>query len=213
VSEHEHVGENAELYALGALDDFTRTAIDRHGAGCLECTRLLGSAEEHVARMAAAEPSRELPAILRQRLRLHAPSARAGWPAWTALAAALLLATVPSAYFWQQTRVLHEAMSVHADAMDRLAGSSVRSATFTPMTGGATARVMYAPDGSWYVVLVRGASAALDVAWMHDGRRTMLGTARSYGDLAMLYLPKSHRMDQLALVDGPRVVAEAQLAF
>jgi hypothetical protein len=29
----------------------------------------------------------------------------------------------------------------------------------------------------------------------------------------MLYLPKSHRMNQLALVDGQEVVAEAQLAY
>jgi hypothetical protein len=29
----------------------------------------------------------------------------------------------------------------------------------------------------------------------------------------MLYLPKSHRMSQLALVEGDRVVAEAQLAY
>jgi hypothetical protein len=213
VNEREHVGEYAALYALGALDEPARRAIDRHAAGCVQCSRLLGSAEDDVARMAGAELSHEPPATVRRRLPQHMLPARAAWPAWAALAAALLLAILPSAYYWQQNRAMHEAMSAHADAMSRLAGTSMRSAAFVGMSGGASARVMYAPDGSWYVVLVRGASGALDVAWMHDGRRTMLGTAQPYGDVAMLYLPKSHRMDQLALVEGQRVVAEAQLAY
>jgi hypothetical protein len=41
----------------------------------------------------------------------------------------------------------------------------------------------------------------------------MLGTAMPHGDVALLYLPKSKRMDQLALMDGEQVVASAQLAF
>jgi hypothetical protein len=213
VNDRDHVGENAALYALGALDEPMRNAVDSHAAGCAQCRRLLGTAEEDVARMVAAEPSHEPPAALLRRFRAPSPPVRAGWPAWGALAAALLLAILPSAYFWKQNQAMHDAMTANADAMSRLAGTSVRSTTFTAMTGGASARVMYAPDGSWYVVLVHGASGALDVAWMHDGTRTMLGTARPYGDVAMLYLPKSHRMNQLALVDGPRVVAEAQLAY
>lgn len=75
------------------------------------------------------------------------------------------------------------------------------------------AEVVYAPDGSWYLVVVRDAGKALDVVWMHDGERTMLGRATPRGNLAMLYLPKSHRMDRLALMDGGRVVAEATLSW
>ena len=66
---------------------------------------------------------------------------------------------------------------------------------------------MYAPDGSWYVVVIRNATKALDVVWMHDGERSMLGRAMPVGDVSTLYLPKSHRMDTLALMDGDRVVA------
>ena len=207
------VTEDAALYALGALDPDARTAMDRHAAACGRCSRLLGSAEDDVARMVAAERRHQPPAALLRAALLRLPAHRNRLPAWTAVAAALLLAVAPSAYFWQQNRALHEAMAARSEAMSRVAGSGVRDAVFSGMPGGASARVMYAPDGSWYVVLVRGASKALDVAWMHDGQRTVLGTAQSDGDVAMLYLPKSHRMDQLALVDGPRVVAEAQLAY
>ncbi len=209
----DHVGENAALYALGALDESTRNAVDSHAAACAPCRRLLGAAEEDVTRMVAAEPSREPPAALLRRFRAPSPRVRTGWPAWGALAATLLLALLPSAYFWTQNQAMRDAITANADVMSRLAGTSVRSATFTAMTGGASGRVMYAPNGSWYVILVHGASSALDVAWMHDGTRTMLGTMKPHGDVAMLYLPNSHRMNQLALVDGPRVVAEAQLAY
>jgi hypothetical protein len=60
---------------------------------------------------------------------------------------------------------------------------------------------------------VRGASKPLSVAWMHDGQQTMLGSAVPKGNVAMLYLPKSHRMDHLALMDGDRVVGEASLSW
>jgi hypothetical protein len=72
---------------------------------------------------------------------------------------------------------------------------------------------MYAPDGSWYVIVVREASRPLAVIWMHDGQHTMLGSAVPKGNVAMLYLPKSHRMDRLALMDGDRVIAEAALSW
>ena len=108
---------------------------------------------------------------------------------------------------------MHESMVAENAAIKQLAAGPFRTAAFAAMSDGSDARVMYSPDGSWYVVLVRGATRALQVAWMHDGERTMLGTAQPHGDVAMLYLPRSHRMDQLALVDGPTVVAEAQLAY
>jgi hypothetical protein len=108
---------------------------------------------------------------------------------------------------------MHGAMLAQSAVMDRVANARHRTAMFRDVNGQPTAKVMYAPDGSWYVILIRDASKTLQVAWMHDGRHTMLGNAIPHGDLAMLYLPESHRMDQLALMDGPRVVAEARLSY
>ncbi|MEO6836076.1 MAG: hypothetical protein ABI231_09275 [Candidatus Tumulicola sp.] len=213
--ERDHIEEpDAALFALGALDDPTRAGIDRHAAGCEACSRLLGAAEHDVALMAEAEPAHAPPALAPEFRMPRTPTVRAaGWPVWAALAAALIVAILPTAYLWRQNHAMHVATLADAGALSRLAGTSVRSAAFRGMAGGSTARVMYAPDGSWYVVLVSGASKALAVVWMHDGRRTMLGAAQLHGDVAMLYLPKSHRMDRLALLDGERVVAEAQLAY
>lgn len=209
-----HLGEAADLYAIGALDDSERAAIERHVEGCEECARLLGAAEDRVAALAEADVRHVPPAQLERRivsLVYRQPARPLGFI--PAIAAALVIGLLPSAYFWQQNQAMHATMVADAEAMNRVASMPHRSAAFSKMSDGSAARVMYAPDGSWYVIFVRGASRALSVAWMHDGERTMLGTATPHGPVAMLYLPKSHRMDQLALMDGEQVVAEAQLAY
>jgi anti-sigma factor RsiW len=214
VNPGEHIGDFAALYALGTLDERERQAVERHAASCAECALLLAQAQDDVATLAAAGPAyRPRTEFTPARLRASQAPRRAGWPAWAALAAAFVAGSLPSAYLWQQNRAMHDAMSNRSDAVERLAAEPVRSAAFKATGGEMTGQVMYPADGSWYVVLVRGASKALEVAWMHDGRQTMLGTAQPYGDVAMLYLPKSHRMNQLALLDGTRVVAQAQLAY
>jgi hypothetical protein len=216
IGDRDHIDDSAALYALGVVDDELRVRIDRHVAECDACNELLGAAENDVAAMAAAQPLRQpqaAPVARRPQRQPRSWRPTSAWPVWGALAAAVAIAVLPSTYFWHQNQAMHGAMVANADAMNRLAISSFRTAAFNGMNQGASARVMYAPDGSWYVVLVHGATKPLQVAWMHDGRQTMLGAAEPHGDVAMLYLPKSHRMNQLALFDGQRVVAEAQLAY
>jgi hypothetical protein len=214
----EHIGDDAALYALGILDEVSRRRIDAHVATCDACAAELGEAESQVATLAAAEPQHQLPAgfaapAAPQPARAK-PRARQSWfPTAVAAAAVLLFGVSPFMYMWRENRAMHDSMLVENAAMKQLAAGPFRTASFAAMGDGSDARVMYSPDGSWYVILVRGATRALQVAWMHDGERTMLGTAQPHGDVAMLYLPRSHRMDQLALVDGPTVVAEAQLAY
>jgi hypothetical protein len=45
----DHIGELAELYALGVLEPQERADVDAHAAGCERCTRALGEAETAVA--------------------------------------------------------------------------------------------------------------------------------------------------------------------
>jgi anti-sigma factor RsiW len=210
---HEYVAERAELYALGALEDDERRAIEAHLRECSSCTRLVGAAERDVALIASMEPHRTAPPELAARIERTIRPQRSAWPLSYALAAALLVGLRPSAYFWSENRRMHATMLAQNAVMERLAGAPHRMTRFHPMQASPPAEVVYAPDGSWYLFVVRDADKALDVAWMHDGERTMLGKAIPRGNLAMLYLPKSHRMERLALMDGDRVVAEATLSW
>lgn len=204
---------DAALHALGALDDVRRREIERHAARCEACARALAQAEDAVATMAAAQPqyaATDMPAVIPvPHPRRAIPRAAWRWP----LAAAFALAVVSTGYLWQQNRAMQTAMTRDEQIVARINEGPYRTARFHGMPGGTEARVMYAADGSWYVVLVRGATRALSVAWMHDGKATMLGDARPHEGLATLYLAKSHRMDRLALMNGPQVVAEAELAY
>jgi hypothetical protein len=202
----QHIGDDAALYALGLLDEREQQQVDEHVAACDACARLLGQAYDDVASMAEAQPQhtfRPTPSTI-------APFRRARrWPAFAALAAAIAIAILPSAYFYRENQAMHAAMLADADAMARISTSPHRAVAFE----GSDASVMYGRDGSWYCIIVRGATKPMAVAWMHDGQKTMLGTAMPHGDVAVLYLPRSHRMDQLALVSDDRMVAQARLVF
>jgi anti-sigma factor RsiW len=218
-----HLGERSALYALGALDDAEFSALEAHLRVCAECANLVGQAERDVATIASLEARRDAPLELTERIeRLLAPAAshrmpqramRVSWPRIAAIAAAFLIGVLPSAYLWERNRTMQDAMLDESAAMDRIAASTHRTAAFRGSGGVLAGNVMYARDGSWYVILVQGAPRALQVAWMHDGRRTMLGSATPHGATAMLYLPRSHRMGQLALMDGQRILAQATLRY
>jgi anti-sigma factor RsiW len=202
----DHLGELAALYALGMLEPAEQRTADEHLAYCDACRRLLAQAESDVTAVAAAQEQFEPP------LRHFAPKAAAParrYAPWLAVAAAVLIAVLPAGYLLQANLSMHRDMLADAQAMARVATSPHRTATFS----GADARVMYAPDGSWYCIVIRGASAPLHVLWAHDGTMTMLGTAMPHGDVALLYLPTSHRMDQLMLMQGDREVGQALLVF
>jgi hypothetical protein len=203
----DHLGELAALYALGILEPHEALAAEEHLLHCDACRRLLAQAQADVTAMAAAQQQFDPP--VRQRVPLAPPAALGFHHALLAVAAAFVVAILPAGYLLEQNLSMHQAMVADAQAMARVAASPHRTVAFS----GADARVMYGPDGSWYCIVIRGASAPLHVVWPHDGTQTMLGMAVPRGDVALLYLPKSHRMDRLTLMQGNREVGQAQLVF
>ena len=201
----DHVGENAALYALGMLDDGESAEVLMHAASCDACTRLLAQAEDDVTAMAMAQPQLEPPALR--------PPSIVSRPrrAWTApalaFAAAIAVAILPMSYLYNENQRMHQS-TMYADAVQRIIEMPHRQVAFT----GSKAMVMYSPDGSWYCVFARSAKA-LHVAWLHDGQQTMLGTMVLHGDVALLYLPKSHKMNQLAIMNDGQIVGQANLVF
>jgi anti-sigma factor RsiW len=203
----DHLGELAALYALGMLEAHEARAAEAHLVGCDACRRLLAQAQADVTAMAAAQPQLDPPT--RRSLPRSRPATHGFNRAWLAVAAAFAVAILPAGYLFEQNLAMHQAMLADAQAMARVAASPHRTVAFS----GADAHVMYGPDGSWYCIVIRGASAPLHVMWRHDGTRTMLGTAVPHGDVALLYLPKSHRMNQLSLMQNGVEVGQAQLVF
>jgi anti-sigma factor RsiW len=204
----DHLGELAALYALGILEPHEARAAEEHVLGCDACRRLLAQAQADVTAMAAAQPQLEppmqrAPARATPRLPLTLPRMA------LAFAAALVLMLLPVGYLLEENQSMHQAMIAQTAAMARVSTSPHRTVAFS----GTDAHVMYGPDGSWYCIVIRGASAPFHVVWPHDGQQTMLGTAVPHGDVALLYLPKSHRMDQLSLMQNGVVVGQARLVF
>lgn len=215
-----HIGDDAALYALGALDAREQRAVEEHAARCAPCAERLAAVSDDVAAMASLEPQHAAPPALGARIAatlerggataIKRPGITRWSAAFAAAAALIVLAVAPSAYLWQQNRSMHETMLAESAAMARIATSPHRTVAFASITN---ARVMYGPDGSWYCIVVRGIHAPVQVAWKHGGSMTMLGTAVPHGDVAMLYLPKSHRMERLELMEDSNVMGEAQLIF
>ncbi len=204
----DHLGELAALYALGILEPHEARAAEEHLLGCDACRRLLAQAQADVTAMAAAQPQfdrpmQRAPASAAPRLSVTLPRMA------LAFAAALVIMLLPVGYLLEENLSMHQAMASDTAAMARVATSPHRTVAFS----GTDAHVMYGPDGSWYCIVIRGVRAPLHVVWPHDGQQTMLGMAIPHGDVALLYLPKSHRMDQLSLTQNGVVVGQAQLAF
>lgn len=204
----DHLGEFAALYALGVLEPHEARAAEEHLLSCDACRRLLAQAQSDVTAIAASQPQIDPP--LRQRSRIPRPA----FPAfshrpWLAAAAAVAIAMLPVGYLLEQNLGMRQAMLTDAQAMARVATSPHRTVAFSGTDG----RVMYGPDGSWYCIVIRGATAPLHVMWAHDGRQTTVGMAVPHGDIALLYLPKSHRMDRLSLMQNGVVVGQARLVF
>ena len=211
---NDHIGDSAALYALGLLDPGEAQALDAHVQGCERCASALAQAFDDVAAMAAMQPRFDAPAALDTRVGAIWETPKATASRWNlrlaAIAAVLVIALLPTAFLVQREQAMHQAMLADAGLLSRMASSPHRVVAFT---GGTDAKVVYGKDGSWYGVIVRGVSTPLRLIWMHDGTSTMLGHMEIRGNVAMLYLPKSHRMDTLALANGNQVVAEAKLAF
>ncbi len=62
-----HIGELAELYALGSLDEREQTSVERHVQRCSECASRIRDAEETVAFIADLEEHHDPPQTIKER--------------------------------------------------------------------------------------------------------------------------------------------------
>lgn len=213
----DHIDELAELYAIGSLEEIERLRVERHVTICVPCATRLQEAEETVAAVAEAQPQHAPPERLQLRLRRSvAPPARArAWMQWpAAVAAVLILAFIPTWVAVDRTRNAAVAMRQDERALAKIASAPFHRAMFmSPKKEPMGAKVLYGMRGDWYYVVVQHPKPDMQVAYVHDGKMEMLGRVAMHGESGTLYLPVSHRMDELALLQGDKVVAQARLVY
>jgi hypothetical protein len=73
--------------------------------------------------------------------------------------------------------------------------------------------VLYGMRGDWYYVVVMHPKPGMQVAYVHGGKMEMLGAVAMHGESGTLYLPVNHKMDELAILENDKVVADAHLVY
>jgi len=190
---HVHLDEDADAYALGALDELGMARVDAMAASCDDCARRVGEAETTVARLVvpADAPVRSVPRVR---------------TAWLAIAAAFLIGLLPSAYLLSRS---HDAQTTQSVALDALVHSHFLHAPFVALAPDAPqAKAIYARDGSWLYV-VSDAPRALTVV-AEPGDR-VLGTLAPSGSAAALYVATPIAPREIQLRDGSITEAHVDL--
>ena len=225
-----HLGELAELYALGALEPLARAQVDAHAAGCAACTRALGVAESAVAALDEAFVTQvDPPQRLGSRIAASAASAavvplaasrrrkRAAWrvPSFYATAAALLLtAGVGGGAFVEHAANVRQAARDSA-VLATIATSHFNHVTFTARTPAVpVSKVLYARDGAWFYVVIAGSTCDCRVIARSATAQRDLGKPAVRGDAATLFVRDFPRPTSLELIDASgRDVSDATLVY
>lgn len=178
-----HIGDSAELYAAGALDERERAEIDAHVAECRDCLRRLGEAEETILtleRVSVAEPPHRTASVVPLQRR-----SVASWWLAVATAAAFIVGFV----------IPHGAPRSNVATLAMI-GSHFSHAQFAGT--GPAAKVIYARDRSWYYVIVAG-SGRYDVYGIRNGRALDLGATQPQGATSELFKRIGKPFDRLEL--------------
>lgn len=190
-----HIGDLAELYAAGVLDDRERAMVEAHVSRCSECLRRTGEAEEVLF---ALERRFKIPSVLHSAakpLTLTRPSNRL----WTILVVAAALVVgflIPHPHARRNPATLAMVQSHFSHA--QFGGS------------GPPAKVLYARDRSWYYVIVAG-SHRFEVYGLRDGRAELLGSTQPAELTSDLFARTSQRFEAIELRDRGRMLERAEI--
>jgi len=205
-----HVDENAELYAIGALSDTERAAVDAHVATCASCAQRIGEAEETVAAMSVRQTA--VPSQLDRRMRASFAPRSLPRSLYSLVAAALILGLLPSALLWQRDRDLNAIDATRQQAASAMVHSHFLHAPFTGMAPGApAAKAIFARTGAWLYVIAttdRDYTVAVD----DHGVRRDLGVLKGTGTERELFVAGPPKVKEVFLFDGSRAVARATIA-
>lgn len=204
----EHVGEDAELYALGTLGEVEHARVERHVRTCDECAARVGEAEAVV--LALIQPQAANVAALSSR----APTF-AGRTRWIGGAAA---AIVVGFFAWGLTslhdRSAHETEVAQTAAISAMLSGHFAHAAFVARVAGApAAKVIYAREGGWIYVLAAPGTSALSIAVTRAARQQQVGTLPIASEVRARFISVPGRVDSVELLDRGVTIATARVVY
>jgi hypothetical protein len=211
----EHLGEDAELYPLGVLDDDAARKVERHVALCSECAERVAQAQAVAASLAAALPLATPSPALERRLRQSAqpqPIAKLrGNLVPFALAAAFALAFLGLGW---QALALRERLAAEDVALVTMVHSHFNHVSMSPESANpVAAKILYARDGSWIYIIADKPGGALHAIARTGAATTDLGTLARTGETATLLVRPRERIGSIVLQRAGTNVASAKLAY
>ena len=211
----EHLGEDAELYPLGILDEDTARNVELHVEWCSECAERVAQAQAVAASLAAALPQATPSPALERRLRESVrpqPSAKFRASLFRfALAAAFALAFLGLG--WQALE-LRERLSAEDVALVTMVHSHFNHVSMSPESADpVAAKILYARDGSWIFIIADKPGGLLH-AIAHTAAGTAdLGALGSAGETATMLVHPRERVRSITLQRAGTDVASARLAY
>ena len=212
----DHLGENAELYPLGLLDDDAVSDVERHISLCSACAQRVAQARSVAVALAAAlpvaSPSPALERRLRESARLQLRAAKPGAIIFRfALAAAVALILLGLGW---QTLVLHQRLKAEDVALVTMVHSHFNHVSMAPESANpVAAKILYARDGSWiYVIADEPGDSLHAIAEMATGT-VDLGALTSTGETASLLVRPRGRIESITLQRAGTNVAAARLTY
>ena len=211
----EHLGEDAELYPLGILDDDAARKVEHHVALCSECAERVAQAQAVAASLAAALPQATPSPALERRLRESTrpqPGARRRASVFPfALAAAFALAFLGLG--WQQL-ILQQRLKAEDVALVTMVHSHFNHVSMSPESANpVTAKILYARDGTWIYIIADKPGGPLRVIAETATGTVDLGVLTSTGETASLLVHPHERIRSMILQRAGANVASAKLAY
>jgi hypothetical protein len=211
----EHLGEDAELYPLGILDDDAARNVERHVALCSECAERVAQAQSVAASLAAALPAASPSPALERRLRESARPQPSAKPRANLLpfAIAAALALIFLGFGWQ-TLVLRERLAAEDVALVTMVHSHFNHVSMSPESANpVAAKILYARDGSWVYIIADRPGGSLHAIAKTATSTIDLGVLASTGESASLLVHPRERIQSVSLQRAGTNVASANLAY
>jgi hypothetical protein len=206
-----HIGESAELYALGMLAQSESESVLAHAQMCSECAQSLERAQQVVSTLSQGVPQYEPRSALRDRILASTTRAQGdrrplGWLGGGLVAGALAatLILMPG-HFTTQVPSRGDEL-----ALSTIVQSHFNHVSFVALRQGAPqAKALYAKHLEWIYVIVYKPPQGLQVQIQNASGSRNLGALGRSGENGTLFVRAPGAIEHIVLLEGGVALARA----